>query len=306
MTTLLNIAALSRRTGVAPDTLRKWEQRYGVLHPTRTSGRQRRYTEQDIQRVEWLRDRLVEGWRIGEAARVLEQSVAAPLDDPAGLRDALVEAVLGNDPSQASAILDQAFAVLPLEQALGDVADPALHAVGEAWHRGEISVAPEHALSARVRSRIDELLADTRGGVRGTAVLACAPTEQHDLGLLMLAVMLRADGWRVEYLGANMPVVDAVDFAEAVGATILCFSATREDSLRLLRDGLDAVGRRPGPALVLGGAAVSPEVARDLNATFAEGRLGKAVGTLRKLSSTSGPAAMPSGWRLRSHSSSTS
>ena len=42
---LLNIAALSRRTGVAADTLRKWEQRYGVLRPERTAGGQRRYTD---------------------------------------------------------------------------------------------------------------------------------------------------------------------------------------------------------------------------------------------------------------------
>ena len=45
---LLNIAALSRRTGVAPDTLRKWEQRYGVLRPVRTEGGQRRYDETDV------------------------------------------------------------------------------------------------------------------------------------------------------------------------------------------------------------------------------------------------------------------
>src|SRR4051794_41935098 len=67
----LNIAALSRRTGVAADTLRKWEQRYGVLRPARTTGGQRRYSELDIDRVEWLRARLAEGYRIGEAAALL-------------------------------------------------------------------------------------------------------------------------------------------------------------------------------------------------------------------------------------------
>src|SRR5215218_3424659 len=41
----LNIAALSRRTGVAADTLRKWEHRYSILQPSRTPGGQRRYVE---------------------------------------------------------------------------------------------------------------------------------------------------------------------------------------------------------------------------------------------------------------------
>ena len=54
--------------------------------------------------------------------------------------------------------------------------------------------------------------------MRGSAVLACAPGEHHDIGLLMLAVMLRADGWRVEFLGADTPVDAAVAFAERIGA----------------------------------------------------------------------------------------
>ena len=98
---LLNIAALSRRTGVAPDTLRKWEQRYGVLRPVRTAGGQRRYSETDVQRVEWLRDRIREGWRIGEAARVIDEAGSAALDEPAELRDALIASIRDSDPRRA-------------------------------------------------------------------------------------------------------------------------------------------------------------------------------------------------------------
>ena len=58
-------------------------------------------------------------------------------------------------------------------------------------------------------------------------MLACAPGEHHDIGLLMLAVMLRADGWRVEFLGADTPVDAAVAFAERIGARMLCLSASR-------------------------------------------------------------------------------
>ena len=137
----LNIAALARRTGVAPDTLRKWEQRYGVLRPVRTVGGQRRYTEMDVQRVEWLRDRIRDGWRIGEAARVLDEASSAALDEPADLRDALIASIRDCEPQVLSATLDQTFAVLPLEQALTEVITPALHWTGEAWHGGELSVA---------------------------------------------------------------------------------------------------------------------------------------------------------------------
>ena len=121
--------------------------------------------------------------------------------------------------------------MLPLEQALTEVVTPALRWAGEAWHRGELSVAQEHAITAKVRAHLGKLISEGRGGVRGSAVLACAPGEQHDIGLLMLAVMLRADGWRVEFLGADTPVDAAVAFASGSGAGMLCLSASRTESV---------------------------------------------------------------------------
>jgi methanogenic corrinoid protein MtbC1 len=280
---LLNIAALSRRTGIAPDTLRKWELRYGVLRPERTPGGQRRYSEQDVQRVEWLRDRIRDGWRIGEAARVIDEASAAALDEPTELRDAVIASIRDSDPVTLSATLDQAFAVLPVEQALTDVVTPALRWTGEAWHRGELSVAQEHAISAKVRAHLGRLISDGQGGVHGVAVLACAPGERHDIGLLMLAVMLRTDGWRVEFLGADTPVAEAITFADDVGATMLCLSASRTESLESLRSAIAAASPPDGLALVLGGPAVTPEIARDLRATYADGELDLAVARLRKL-----------------------
>ena len=278
---LLNIAALSRRTGVAPDTLRKWEQRYGVLRPVRTAGGQRRYSEMDVQRVEWLRDRIREGWRIGEAARVIDEATSVALDEPSDLRDTLIAAIEENDPRAVSATLDQAFAVLRLEQALAEVVTPALQWAGDAWHRGELSVAQEHAITAKVRAHLGKLISEGRGGVRGSAVLACAPGEHHDIGLLMLAVMLRADGWRVEFLGADTPVDAAVAFAERIGAGMLCLSASRTESVDVLRDALAAVVPSGLMVIVVGGAAMNPEIAGELEATYADAQLDLAVERLR-------------------------
>jgi methanogenic corrinoid protein MtbC1 len=282
VTNLLNIAALSRRTGVAPDTLRKWEQRYGVLRPRRTPGGQRRYTEHDVARVEWLRDRLKEGWRIGEASRVLEEAQGPGLADPQGLRQALSEATQESSGEEINAVLDQVFAVLPLEVAISEVIAPVLHWAGDEWAAGRLSVAQEHLLSGKVRARLNILLGDIRGGVRGTAVLACAPGEQHDLGLLMLAVMLRADGWRVEYLGQDTPVEEAVAFAETLSAALLCVSATQADTIESLGRALEGLERRPRAALVLGGAAVDAARAKSLGASYANSDLRRTVDRLRR------------------------
>lgn len=283
MSTLLNIAALSRRTRVSPDTLRKWEQRYGVLRPERTAGGQRRYTEQDVARVEWLCARLAEGWRIGEAARVLQESAAAPHRDAAALRDALVDAAQNGRAVNVPGLLDQVFSVLPLEEALAAVVAPALRAIGDAWQRGDVSVAQEHAVSACVRARLDQLIADARGGVRGTAVLACAPGEQHELGLLMLAVLLRADGWKVAYLGPDTPVGDALSFAAALDAQVVGFSTARRETLDSLGKGL-AAAAPAGRAIAIGGAAAFAGDVEGFGAIHCADDLGASVARVRELS----------------------
>ncbi|HLM34862.1 MAG TPA: MerR family transcriptional regulator [Gaiellaceae bacterium] len=279
----LNIAALARRTGVPADTIRKWEQRYGVLRPERTTGGQRRYSEEDVARVEWLKARLSEGYRIGEAATLLGSVPLATPASPDELREALAGAVVQNDLPSLIALVDQALALNQLEDALSDVLAPALAAVGESWEAGEISVAQEHLASGVVRAHLERLLADSRAAIRGTAVLACAPGERHELGLLMLAVLLRADGWQVAYLGADTPVGDAVALAEESGARLLCFSATMVESGDRVHDEL--AGRRlpEGLQVVVGGAGIEKEVARELGVRYLNGDLRRSVGAIRKL-----------------------
>jgi methanogenic corrinoid protein MtbC1 len=273
----LNIAALSRRTGVPADTLRKWEQRYAVLQPERTQGGQRRYSEHDVRRVEWLIERLSEGFRIGEAAALLSGTEAA--NTPAELRRAIYEATLRADVAALSSLLDQALTILPLEQALTRVLQPVLQLVGEGWKTGELSVAQEHLVSSAVRARLERLLSDVRGRVGGAAVLACAPGERHELGLLMLGTLLRSDGWQVAYLGADAPLEEALELAETLDAELLCLSVTmREHAGKLKRP------RVPdGLALAIGGPAASTRLARRLGAQHVNDNLRRSVRELRKL-----------------------
>ncbi|HSC92917.1 MAG TPA: MerR family transcriptional regulator [Gaiellaceae bacterium] len=277
----LNIAALSRRTGVAPDTLRKWEQRYGVLRPKRTAGGQRRYDEADVARVEWLRARLGEGWRIGEAAALLGDET--PGRTAVELHAALLEAVTGADADAVGRLLDQAFSVGKLEETLAEVVLPVLRDVGDGWASHRFSVAQEHLVTAAIRARLERLLADARGGVRGVAVLACAPGERHELGLLMLAVLLRADGWQVAYLGADTPLDDALDLAQTVKARLLCLSASMPEARAALAEALGNAAVPQGTRLVVGGAAVSRDDAGALGADYVNGDLARAIRGLRKL-----------------------
>ena len=278
MASWLNIAALSQRTGVPAETLRKWEQRYGVLRPERTPGGQRRYSEVDVARVEWLRERLAEGYRIGEAAALLGGVEVEAARTPAELRRALLDAVSASDVASIEALLDQALTVFPLEQTLSRIVAPVLERVGEWWSSGEVSVAQEHLFTAAVRARLDRRLADARGGVRGVAVLACVPGERHEIGLLMLAALLRADGWQIAYLGPDAPLDDAAALTTQLEAPLLALSMTMaENGVALTRP---AVPR--GTTVVLGGSGATPRVARKLGATLIDDGLRRAVRELRR------------------------
>ena len=248
----INIAALTQRTGVPSDTIRKWERRYGVLTPARTSGGQRRYTEIDVARIEWLKARLHEGYRIGEAAALLGGTLPAP-KTAAGLQRAIVQATLDSDVDRLAKVVEQTLVLAPLEEALVKVLAPALTVIGERWAAGELTVAQEHLASSTVRAALQKLLADARASVRGVAVLACVPGEQHEIGLMMLAVLLRSDGWQVAYLGADTPLDDALDLSTTLGASALCFSASMLDHARAFADQLSSQKLPPNLTGVVGG-----------------------------------------------------
>jgi DNA-binding transcriptional MerR regulator/methylmalonyl-CoA mutase cobalamin-binding subunit len=278
----LNIAALAHRTGVPPDTLRKWEQRYSILQPSRTAGGQRRYSERDVARVEWLSQRLREGYRIGEAATLLGTGAAnVPARSPAELLRGILDALGRGDRAAIGMRLDQAFALNSVDATLAKVVAPLLQAVGERWQSGELNVADEHLVSEAVRSRLGHLLADTGGGVRGVAVLACAPGERHELGLMMAAIALRRDGWDAVYLGSDTPAQAAVALAERLSAGVLGVSISAPASGAALEEALRDVPRPEGLQLVVGGTGASAGLAKRLSASLAPRELTAAVRALR-------------------------
>ena len=278
----LNIAAVAKRTGVAPDTLRKWESRYGVLTPARSPGGQRRYTEVDVARIVWLRDRLEDGYRVAQAAALLKRSAIAPRS--AGeLQAALVAAARAGDADEVDAVLDHAFSGRSATAAMSQIAGPALVEIGTAWEAGEVSVAQEHLVSAAVRARLGHALSDTRGAARGTAVLACAPGELHELGLMTLALHLAGDGWRVVYLGQNTPVGDAAAAADAARARLLAISVTMADRIGELADALRETEQDRRCEVIVGGSPVDRKLAGVLGVRHVSSKPERATAALGRL-----------------------
>jgi MerR family transcriptional regulator, light-induced transcriptional regulator len=267
----LRIGEVSRRTGVSAELLRAWERRYGLLHPTRTGGGFRLYSPADERRVSLMRSHLQQGLSAAEAARLALTEADGGTredDDPVLRRRAqeLRQALDDFDEGAAQGALDGALAELSTETVLTELVLPYLHELGERWASGEASVGQEHFASQLIRGR---LLGLARGWGRGAgprALLACAPGEQHDLGLIAFGVALRARGWRITYLGQDTPLETLAQSARSLGPLAIVISSVSPD--RLSRSGGE-VRRLAGIARVwLAGPGPSDAFAKKTRATF--------------------------------------
>ncbi len=86
------------------------------------------------------------------------------------------------------------------------------------------------------------------------AVLACAPGERHDLGLIAFGLTLNRRGWRITYLGPDTPVDSLVDAAARLEPDLVVVTATTKRRLTPLVDALTALSRRTRVAVAGSGA----------------------------------------------------
>lgn len=251
------IGELSRRSGVSPDLLRAWERRYGLLSPSRSAGGLRLYSEEDLLRVRAMQQQLAAGLAAAEAAAVaMSQQAIEPLaNDTASGRGELGAALLGFDEARAHAALDALISRFSLDTVLADVIVPYLHDLGEQWEQGEISVAQEHFATSLLRGRLLGLARGWGQGHGPTALLACAPREQHDLGLIAFGLALRARGWRALYLGADTPLESLAEVARSSRPDCVVISAVDPRNLDATREGLIELAREY--RIVVGGAAAN-------------------------------------------------
>jgi DNA-binding transcriptional MerR regulator len=261
----VRIGELSRRTGVSPELLRAWEQRYGLLRPARSDGGFRLYSPQDEQRVATMRSHLEQGLSAAEAARITldQESAPAPAAELPVLAlgaSALRAALDRLDESAAHAAIDELLSSFSVETVLREVVMPYLRELGDRWARGEASVAQEHFASQVLRGRLLGLARGWDRGLGPRALLACMPGEQHDLGLIMFGLGLRDHGWRITFLGPDTPLDTLSDAATTLQPDAVVLAATTSDRFESGRPALRRLAR--AVPLWVAGAGATPDVAK--------------------------------------------
>ena len=260
---MIRIGELAKRSGVSSEVLRAWERRYAVLHPERTEGGFRLYGDEDVARIRRMRSLIDDGMSPAEAARVVRGGIAdleRPL--PLELSETLERALLALDSTTAHDAIDALLGAVSVETFLRDAALPILHRVGDRWAAGEISVAHEHFVTNLVRGRLIGLSRgwDRRPGRH--ALLACAPGELHDVGLIAFGLALARNGWRILYLGQNTPADSLASVAHGEHVDLVVVSSVEPE--RFAPADLRSVGRHL--TLAIGGAGATPDIAKKIHA----------------------------------------
>lgn len=296
---IYNIKAVVQRTGIPADTVRAWERRYGIPHPERTPGGRRAYSERDIAVISWLRQRTEDGMTISQAVSLLdalgpEQALAPTGPAPTGpcTHAAVVRELLAAyrryDQPAADTIIGEAFVLFGVDEAVSRIVRPALVEIGELWHRGEITVTTEHFASQLIKRKIASLIGMyDNTHAPWTVIVGCAPHEQHEIGALLLCLFMMRQGWRVLYLGPDVPVTDLMQTVARVQPDMVCMSASSAESAAqvvLIGETLQT-GEGPRPLFAYGGNVFNnyPELRARVPGIFLAEDARQAIETARAL-----------------------
>lgn len=258
------IRVVAERTGLTPATLRAWERRYATVAPERSDGSQRLYSDADIQRLRLIARLSAIGHPLSSLSKTSTTALArmarmspveSAVDQAASADDAYAHSTINRalsdtrdlDPVSLRVTLTRAIFKLGPLPALDAVLSPFLEQVGVAWACAELSVAQEHLASAAVREVLGWMMQTAAPREKPPVLVATTiATEQHEFGSMMSAVAAAVSGWRVLYLGPNLPGSEIARFARDADARAVALGIVMPQPTNVVRDEISALRRGLG------------------------------------------------------------
>jgi MerR family transcriptional regulator, light-induced transcriptional regulator len=251
------IKEVAELTGLAPARLRAWERRYKVVRPRRLANRYRVYSSEQVALLRAFARLIASGERIGVLIQEPVESVLSRAEGSVADGSPLpgmLEALRHLDRERLSVLLEQEHRNRSLESFIRDVILPLGELIGDQWALGKLSVAVEHLASDVVITTLKRELEVHRG--KGPVLLAaCLQDERHEWGLLCKLVLLARAGWRIRYLGADLPLHDLVEASWTVHPACIAISAADPANVEARLPDLRRLPRlvAPGLVIVMGG-----------------------------------------------------
>jgi DNA-binding transcriptional MerR regulator len=286
----LSISDVERDIGVAKETLRVWERRYGFPLPQRDANGERIYPPDQVHRLSLVKRLLDQGYRPGKimalgadelvalGARPGSAAPARGLDDPEIC--ACIDLLKAHKLAELRQRLAQAMLLMGLQRCVLELIAPLTTAVGAAWARGEVAVFEEHLYSEILQTVLRAAIAAAtqRAGHAAASprvLLTTVPQERHGLGLLMAEALLALEGAHCVSLGVQTPLGEIVVAARSQRADIVALSFSGVGTPRSAVDNVNELRTRLGDGIEVwnGGAGVemarrhlAPGTVLDLNA----------------------------------------
>ena len=308
-----NIKVVLNQTGIAADTLRAWERRYGLPTPQRTAGGHRLYSDRDIATIKWLLARQNEGLSISRAVDLWNEQItsgsdpladtvsitassplavppAAPDSTLATLRNEWIEACSDFDETRAEQVLNQAFSLFPVEAVCTDLIQKGMSRIGSLWYENKLTVQQEHFASSLAMRRIDALLSAAPAPTRKETILVgCPAGEWHTFIPLLISLFLRRRGYKVIYLGANVPPNRFVDTVEDTRADMVLLVAQQLVTAASLQQTANALSNKEIP-VAYGGRifTVRPNLSNYISGFFLGNELDAVVNEIEKVLNSKG------------------
>jgi len=261
-----SIQEVADLTGLASARLRAWERRHAVVRPTRQANGYRAYSARQVALLRALAQHVAGGGRIGTLieqpmeALVAAAEAAARDTSPAGM---MLEAVRAQDRDRLESLVSRQITRLGLGAFAAEVAAPLAQALGDQWALGTLPVAAEHLASEVVVPALKRGL--RQGGAAGPVVLAgCLPGERHEWGVLGALARPHERGWRIHYLGPDLPLEDAVEAAWQVKPRVLALTGSTPAVVKSALRSIASLPSRlpPGITVTVGGKGAEAHARR--------------------------------------------
>ncbi|MBC7671697.1 MAG: MerR family transcriptional regulator [Polaromonas sp.] len=298
------IAVVAERTGLSQDVLRVWERRYGAVQPIRGPGGQRFYSDADVQRLGLLNAAIRAGRSIGQVARLSTEEIATLVEEDMAARDRralptsavpgavdIVESAFilarSLDASALDETLRRAVAVMGVSPFIELVVGPLLRRVGEEWHAGRLSLAPEHLVSSILHDIIAGTMRAFPQRAGAPRVLIATPAgDRHAIGAAIAGAAAAVEGWNVLYLGPDLPAQEIADAASAADVRVVALSVVYVDDVSRVLGELRALRTRlPATVTIIAGGAGARSIAAELAAidVLVEASIPGLVAQLRRI-----------------------
>jgi 5-methyltetrahydrofolate--homocysteine methyltransferase len=202
----------------------------------------------------------------------------------------LYEAILDGDARKAHAATEAALSAgaLPM-QLIAESMVPAMDEVGRLFEAEEYFV-PELLLAGRAMRSALELLRPlmTAAGEKMPVrvVIGTVKGDLHDIGKNIVASMLEGSGFEVIDLGTDVSPETFVAAVEEQNPQIVCMSALLTVTMPAMKTTIDALktaGVRTRVKVLIGGAPVTSQYAREIGADGYSENASAAVGLVRNL-----------------------